>query len=95
MFVAGFLIATKAIALTNPVWLRLFQTAWFIGFLGSGLIYFLVASIFPPPGKPYTSELFGNEDEGIINGHTPSGSDTPTDLEKEGYAPNLKGVHND
>lgn len=44
----------------------MFQTAWFIGFLGGGLVYFLITWQFPPPGKPYVMELFGNEDEGMV-----------------------------
>jgi hypothetical protein len=91
---AGFLIATGGIKSDNPAWLRLFQTAWFIGFLGAALVYYVVALISPPPGNPYDSELFGNEQDGFLEGHSPSGVDTPTDLEKTSISPSFKGLQN-
>jgi NCS1 family nucleobase:cation symporter-1 len=91
---AGFIVATGGAKLDNPAYLRLFQTAWFIGFLGSALIYYLVCLISPPPGHPYKIELFGNEHEGVIEGKSPSGANTPTDVEKASIALSLKGRHN-
>lgn len=49
-------------------WLDCFQAAWFIGFLGGGLVYLTVCLISPPPGRPYVREAFGNEGHDIING---------------------------
>jgi hypothetical protein len=74
------------------VWLRLFQAAWFIGFLGSAIVYFLVSTISPPPGRPYVSELFGNEHGGIIDGETPSDVYTPAGSEKANVSPSLKAL---
>ncbi|KAE9967371.1 hypothetical protein EG328_008264 [Venturia inaequalis] len=91
---AGFIIATGGATLENPAWLRLFQTAWFVGFLGSSVVYFVISIISPPPGHPYESELFGNEQDGmsVIDGQIPSGSDMPNRPGKEGRSPDLKAV---
>jgi NCS1 family nucleobase:cation symporter-1 len=77
----------------DPVWLRLFQCAWFIGFLGGGVIYYLICLISPPPGgKPYARELFGNEhgEPSIIDGVDSSGTVTPKDVEKSTFVPETK-----
>jgi len=76
----------------SPEWLRLFQTAWFVGFLGGGLVYFLLCLVNPPPGKPYQRVPFGNEGDSIIEGYPPSDTDTPTDVEKASVMPSLKAV---
>ena len=71
----GFVVATGGASL--PIyWLRMFQTAWFIGFLRGGLVYFLITKQFPPPGKPYVTELFGNEDDGMVIDSKQAGSDS-------------------
>ncbi|KAK3045274.1 hypothetical protein LTS18_014141, partial [Coniosporium uncinatum] len=87
----GFFVATGSAKL-SPEWLRLFQTAWFIGFLGGGLVYLLLCLVSPPPGKPYQRVPFGNEGGSIIEGYPPSGTDTPTDVEKTNVVPSLKAV---
>lgn len=78
----------------DPAWLRLFQTAWFVGFLGPSVVYFVVSMVSPPPGHPYDSELFGNEHDGIsvIGGQIPSGSETPSRIDKGGCPPGLKAI---
>lgn len=93
-YIAGFIIATGGATMKNPAWLRLFQTAWFVGFLGSSVVYFAVAMISPPPGHPYGSELFGNEHDSIsvIDGQSPSGSNTPNKTGKGGHSPDLKAI---
>lgn len=92
--VAGFIIATGGATLSNPAWLRLFQTAWFVGFLGSSVVYLVVSIISPPPGHPYDSELFGNErdDLSVIDGQVPSGSYTPDRVGKGDCSPGLKAT---
>ncbi|KAF2400573.1 hypothetical protein EJ06DRAFT_397208 [Trichodelitschia bisporula] len=69
----GFFVATGAAKLPI-VWIRMFQVSWFIGFLGGGAIYLAVCLISPPPGKPYVSELFGNEHVDVIDGRSDGSS---------------------
>lgn len=45
------------------------------------MVYYIVCLISPPPGRPYVEELFGNE-QTIIEGTSPSGTETPDDVEK-------------
>lgn len=69
----------------KPVWLKLFQAAFFIGFGGGGLCYYVVCLISPPPGRPYAKELFGNEHETVIEGVIKINGDfdTPIEAKKE------------
>jgi len=67
----------------NPAWLRCFQAAWFIGFLGGGLLYYLICLLSPPSGRPYIRESFGNENEDLIDGINGDGTNTPKDLDCE------------
>jgi len=57
-------------------------------------MYYLICLVFPPPGKPYVRELFGNEFEGgIIDGkesNSGSGAVTPRDIESITFAPEVK-----
>jgi nucleobase:cation symporter-1, NCS1 family len=64
----GFVMAVGG-ATIKVTWLRLFQTSWFIGFLGGALVYFLISLVLPPPGKPYEVVQFGNEGHGTIFGN--------------------------
>ena len=73
----------------NPAWLKLFQCAWFIGFLGGGLVYYLICLAFPPPGRPFVRESFGNETGEMTDGikSADSGFVTPVqDVEKNSFA---------
>lgn len=89
-FPAGFVVAISGIDL-SPGWLKCFQAAWFIGFLGGGLVYFVVCLISPPPGRPYVRELFGNEYvEGVETDG--SGEAMPSDVEKRGLESNFKAL---
>lgn len=92
---AGFVVAVGGAHLSGG-WLKCFQVSWFIGFLGGGLIHYLVCLAFPPPGKPYVHERFGNEGE-IFDGisEAASSSELPTDVEKTTIVPSLKGSHKD
>lgn len=84
----GFVVACGGATLA-PYWLRIFQAAWFVGFLGGGSVYLIVCLISPPPGKPYITEYFGNEGHGganVIDGRDGSGYATP-DVEKTQVAP--------
>jgi NCS1 family nucleobase:cation symporter-1 len=39
-----------------------FQVTWFVGFLGGGLVYYLICLVFPPAGAPYEKVygMYGN-----------------------------------
>ncbi|KAH6677713.1 permease for cytosine/purines, uracil, thiamine, allantoin-domain-containing protein [Halenospora varia] len=91
----GFIVAIGGWKTTNGSWLKLFQAAWFIGFLGGGLVYYAVCLITPPVGRPYFKEYFGNEHHEVIDGfpESNSGVDTPQDVEKETAVTSLKGAH--
>lgn len=67
----------------NLAWLRCFQAAWFIGFLGGGVVYYLICLVSPPPGRPYVREAFGNENGDLIDGIDGDGTDIPNDLDSE------------
>ena len=88
---AGFISAISGIELA-PGWLKCFQVAWFIGFLGGGLVYYVICLISPPPGRPYVRELFGNEHREILDGVAETGSDTPSDHEKAVVTSSTKNV---
>jgi len=88
---AGFVQAISGKVLA-PGWLKCFQAAWFIGFLGGGLVYYAICLISPPPGRPYVRELFGNEHSQVIDGVADSGTDMASDPEKSRIASSLKDV---
>lgn len=88
----GFVVAIGGAKLA-PGWLKCFQAAWFIGFLGGGLVYLVACLVSPPPGKPYVREAFGNEGHEVINGVSDSSSETPHDVEKSVVNPSLKSMH--
>jgi nucleobase:cation symporter-1, NCS1 family len=88
---AGFVQAISGRKLA-PGWLKCFQAAWFIGFLGGGLVYYVICLISPPPGRPYVRELFGNEHNEVIDGMADSGPDTASDPEKSRVAASSKDV---
>ncbi|KAE9364699.1 hypothetical protein N431DRAFT_550142 [Stipitochalara longipes BDJ] len=75
-----------------PGWLKCFQAAWFIGFLGGGLVYYLICLISPPPGRPYARERFGNEHNQVIDGVDERGGDIANDPEKSRVASSLKDI---
>jgi NCS1 family nucleobase:cation symporter-1 len=90
---AGFVVAIGGAKLA-PGWLKCFQAAWFIGFLGGGLVYLVITLISPPPGKPYLREPFGNEgNHDVIQGVSDSASEVPADVEKSAINPWLKSEH--
>lgn len=57
-------------------WTRTFQVTWIVGFCGSGLVYYLICLVSPPPGAPYVLELMGGHSEPIIEGQSVSEEDT-------------------
>jgi NCS1 family nucleobase:cation symporter-1 len=80
-------------AILAPSWLKLFQAAWFIGFLGGGLVYYLVCLVSPPPGgKPYDRVPFDNDMGSVIEGHSDSTASNAEDIEKESAATSFKAV---
>ncbi|OCT44047.1 putative permease C29B12.14c [Cladophialophora carrionii] len=89
----GFLVAVGGAELAGG-WLKCFQLSWFIGFLGAGLIHYCVSLVFPPPGKPYVHERFGNEG-GILSldgvSDAASESEPFHDVEKANIVGSIKG----
>lgn len=51
-------------------WTRTFQVTWIVGFCGSGLVYYLICLVFPPPGAPYVLELLDERTEPVIDGQS-------------------------
>jgi len=40
---------------------------WFVGYLGGGLVYWLICLLSAPPGKPYVTEAYA-DNNGVIDG---------------------------
>ncbi|KAK9421706.1 hypothetical protein SUNI508_05636 [Seiridium unicorne] len=57
-------------------WTRTFQVTWIVGFCGSGLVYYLVCLVSPPPGAPYVLELLDEQSEPAIEGQSVSEDET-------------------
>ncbi|KAI1340159.1 hypothetical protein F5Y15DRAFT_50141 [Xylariaceae sp. FL0016] len=49
-------------------WTKTFQVTWIVGFMGAGLVYYLICLISPPPGKPYVAEYLDHITEVAIEG---------------------------
>ncbi|KAK6078180.1 NCS1 nucleoside transporter [Seiridium cupressi] len=57
-------------------WTRTFQVTWIVGFCGSGLVYYLVCLVSPPPGAPYVLELLDEQSQPAIEGQSVSEDET-------------------
>jgi nucleobase:cation symporter-1, NCS1 family len=62
-------------------WVRTFQVSWVVGFMGGGLVYFIICLLAPPPGKPY-------EDVGLIE--TMNGVETKSESSENAEAVNIE-----
>ncbi|KAF2001592.1 hypothetical protein P154DRAFT_489970 [Amniculicola lignicola CBS 123094] len=60
----GFISGTAGIVVAKG-WTRTFQVSWIVGFLGGGLVYYLLCLISPPPGKPYEDVNWHGQQEAI------------------------------
>ncbi|ETS72917.1 hypothetical protein PFICI_15309 [Pestalotiopsis fici W106-1] len=61
-------------------WTRTFQVTWIVGFCGSGLVYYLICLVFPPPGAPYVLELLDDHASPRIDGQSVSDMDVGREM---------------
>ncbi|KAI1840595.1 hypothetical protein JX265_010265 [Neoarthrinium moseri] len=53
-------------------WTRTFQVTWIVGFCGSGVLYYLICLVSPPPGAPYILQYLDEDPEPAIEGQSVS-----------------------
>jgi NCS1 family nucleobase:cation symporter-1 len=56
-------------------WTRTFQVSWIVGFMGGGLVYYVICLVFPPLGRPYETILL-DVNEAVVEGYDPAGEKT-------------------
>jgi NCS1 family nucleobase:cation symporter-1 len=62
----GFISKTGGNIVVSTGWIRVFNVSWIVGFLGGGLVYYILCLVFPLPGQPFVSEEMRSD--GMVEG---------------------------